>query len=173
MALYYQVLFDEKAVYGVAETVSKVGLFTLPYGGVVEDWQPLVLALREGEFSDYLSSNLGCRLCSDRLKGILQKCASPDDKLQWLAVEVHRGAEQRDYWILHFPVPPDVLNKGKSILAGDFVVKPVLSEGAIGQHQVFAYPKAGEMKLFVAEPVKRAIEAAGCTGMELSRALVQ
>jgi len=171
-SVYYKVLFDAKNVFGVARTVEKGGLFTLPYAGVVDGWQPFVLELREGEFADYLSSNLGCRLCSDRLKGILQNGASPDDELQWLPVEVHRGAEKRPYWILHFPNSPDVLNRNKSILAGDFVVKPVLSTDAIVSHQVFSFPKGGKLPLFVAGPVKRAIEAAGCTGMELSHAPV-
>lgn len=171
--MYFKVLFDEEGVFGVAQTVETGDLFTLPYTGVVEGWHPLVLELRAGEFVDYLSSNLGCRLCSDRLKGILQSCASSDDELQWLAVEVHRGTEKRTYWVLHFPNPPDVLSPDKSIFAGEFVVKPVLSKDTIGSHQVFSFPKGGELPLFVAEPVKRAIEAAGYTGMEFCRAPVQ
>jgi len=170
--MYYKVLFDEDGVFGVAQTVEKGDLLTLPYSGVVENWQPLVLELRQGDFADYLSSNLGCRLCSDRLKGVLQNGASSDDELQWLAVEVHRGAEKRPYWVLHFPNPPDVLNRNKSILAGEFVVKPVLSRDAIISHQVFSFPKGGKLPLFVAESVERVIKAAGFTGMELSRAPV-
>jgi len=173
MSVYYKVLFDEEGVFGVAHTIEKGDLFTLPYCGVVENWKPLALELREGEFADYLASNLGCRLCSERLRNILQTHASSTDELQWLSVEVCRGMEKRAYAILHFPAPPDILNKNKSILAGDFVAKPVLSKSSLGTHQVFSYPNAGELKLFVSEPVKRAIEAAGCSGLELSRAPVQ
>ncbi len=182
MSMYFKALFEDEDYSGVAyieksqETGTwfpPPGIFFLPDTGFVESWQPLVLELRDGGFADYLASNLGCRLCSERLKGIFQSCASSDDELQWLAVEVHKGAEKRTYWVLHFPNPPDVLNWDKSILAGDFVVKPVLSKDATSGHQIFAYPRAGKLSLFVAEPVKRAIEAAGCTGMELSRAPVQ
>lgn len=173
MTTYYQVLFDEDGVFGVAKTIEKGDLFTLPYSGAVEGWQPLMLDLIEGDFADYLSSNLGCRMCSKRLQDILEAHASSDDMLQWLPVIVRRGVEQRIYSILHFPNPPDILNKDKSIFAGEFVVKPVISKSAIGSHKVFAYPKAGETKLFVNEQVKIAVEAAGCTGLELSRAAVQ
>jgi hypothetical protein len=184
MTMYYQVLFDDEGVYGVAYTDKNQetgpcfpppGGFGLPYAGIVEDWQPLALELREGDFADYLASNLGCRLCSDRLKSILESHASPADELQWLVTEVHRRAEKHVYWILHFPNPPDVLNKSKTLFVDgtDVVVKPVLSKDATAGHQVFAYPEAGELTLFVGEPVKRAIEAAGCTGMELSRAPLQ
>ena len=173
MAKYFKVLFDDKGVFGVAHTVEKRDLFMLPYAGIVEDWQPMTLELRQGAFADYLASNLGCRLCSDRLRNILQSHSAPEDHLQWLAVEVRRGSQNRTYSILHFPNPPEVLNKDRSIFAGDFVVKPVLSRDAIGCHRVFSYPKSGELRMFIAEPVKRAIEAAGCTGMELSPAPVQ
>lgn len=173
MAKYFKVLFGEDGVWGTAQTAEKGDLFALPYVGAVETWQPLTLELRKGEFADYLSSNLGCRLCSDRLKHILQSCASSDDELQWLAVEVYRGTEMHAYWILHFPNPPDVLHGDRSIFAGNFVVKPVLSKDAIGSHQVFSFPKGGDLPLFIDERVKRAIEAAGCTGMEFSQAPVQ
>ena len=164
-----QVLFDDEGVYGVAYDAEGSELFTLPYSGEVENWQSLVLELREGDFADYLASDLGCRLCSERLRTILQDHASPDDMIQWLNVEVRKGKASRPYAILHFTSPPDVLNKTKSIMAGDFVVKAVFSKDAIGQHQVFAYPQAGELKLFITDGVKRAIQSAKCTGMEISR----
>lgn len=173
MTTFYKILFDENGVFGVAQTIEKHDLFTLPYSGVVEDWQPIVLDLREGEFADYLASNLGCRMCSDRLRSILKAHASPDDELQWLPVIVRRGVEQRSYSILHFPNPPDVLNKEKTIFAGEFVVKPVLSKIAIGNHRVFSFPKGGELPLFADEQAKLAIEAAGCTGLEASHTAVQ
>lgn len=166
---YFRILFDDQGTFGVAYTVVKQRMFTLPDSGLVQDWKPPSLELRKGEFADYLASDLGCRLCSERLRSILQENASPDDELQWLDIEVSRGSERRVYSILHFPNPPDIVSKEGSIFAGDFVVKPVLLRAAIGNHTVFSYPKAGELMLFVAESVKRAIEAVGCTGIEFSR----
>ncbi|MFO0428202.1 MAG: imm11 family protein [Planctomyces sp.] len=180
--MYYQILFDDENTYGVAYLSEEQqgnacfpppGIFQLPYTGVVKDWKRLTLELQEGDFADYLSSNLGCRLCSDRLRCIFQACASPHDEFQWLAVDVCRAAETRAYWILHFPNPPEVLDRKQSIAAGDFIVKPVLSNAATICHHVFSYPKAGALKLFVAESVKRAINAASCTGMEFSPAPIR
>jgi len=173
MTKVYKVLFAEEGVFGVAKVTAKVDLFALPYSSRVVDWQPLVLDLIEGEFADYLSSNLGCRMCSRCLQDILDAHASSDDELQWLPVIVRRGSDQRAYSILHFPNAPDVLNKHKTLFAGEFVVKPVLSQSAIGSHRVFSFPKGGELPLFVSEHVKIAMEAAGCTGFQLSRAAVE
>lgn len=170
MTKCYKVLFDDRGLYGLAKTPKTGPLFTLPDSGTVEDWQTMTLDLVEGDFVDYLASNLGCRLCSQRLQGLLESHASPVDELQWLPVNVRKGTEHHSYSILHFPNPPDVLNKEKSLFARDFVVKPVLSEAAVGNHRVFSYPGGGEITLFVNEQVKRAIKAAGYSGMELSRA---
>ncbi|MBD3673729.1 MAG: hypothetical protein HUJ26_09420 [Planctomycetaceae bacterium] len=168
----YQALYEEDYDYGVARTIERKGPFYLPYTGFVEDWEPLVLRLTEGESCDYLSSNLGCRLCSGKLKNIFEDGAASTDKLQWLPVEVQSDAESLTYWILHFPDPPDVLDLEKSILAGDFVVKPVFAREKLYDHAVFSYPEAGELTFFVSEPVKCTIENASCTGLELSPAPV-
>lgn len=173
MTKIYQMLFNDEGVFGVAESVDNSDLLVLPYDGIVENWHPLRLKITEGEFADYLANDLGGRLCSERLKNVLQQHASPSDELQWLPVEVKGDEENRSYAILHFPKPPDILNKNKSIYAGDFVVKPVFLKDAISRHHVFAYSKAGHLKLFVSEPVKLAIEAEGCTGIEFSEAPVK
>jgi hypothetical protein len=170
MTKSYKILFDDRGIYGVAKTLKTGPNFTLPDSGTVEDWQTLILDLVEGDFADYLASNLGCRLCSKRLKDLLDSHASSVDELQWLPVIVREGTEQRPYSILHFPNPPDVLNKEKSLFARYFVVKPVLSEAAVGNHQVFSYPGGGEITLFVSRKVKLAIKSAGYSGMELSSA---
>ncbi|MBN73788.1 MAG: hypothetical protein CME32_31415 [Gimesia sp.] len=170
---YFQILLDDEHEYGVATAIDYNELFFLPRSGAVSDWHPIKMKLTEGTFVDYLANDLGCRLCSRRLKNILQLSAALDDEFQWLPVEVHKQREMCSYYILHFPNPPDILDKKRSLFAGDFVVKPAFSRDKIGGHQVFVYPKAGELKLFVSEAVKLAIEKEACTGMELSRVPVQ
>jgi hypothetical protein len=169
MTNYYKVLFQEEESLGIGHTVESRDLFFLPDTGTVDGWQPLVLELREGDYPDYLACNLGCRLCSERLKDILQSRASPSDVLEWLEVVVRKQGQERRYFILHFPQAPDVLDKKKTIFAGDFVVKAVLSKDAVAGHQVFAYPKCGCLPLFISEEVSRAIDEEQCTGMEFSK----
>jgi hypothetical protein len=169
LAKYYRMFFLEDPKFGVAWTDSPTDI-VLPYLGQVESWIPPVLQLRDGEYPDYLSSSLACRLCSERLMNILQGCASENDNLQWLKVLVRRNGQEQVYHVLHFPSPPEVLNKQKTIFAGeDFVVKPVLCATAARDHQVFTYPKNEGLPLFVSQTVKNKIELAGCTGIEFSR----
>ena len=166
---FYKVLFKEHESRGVGYAVGIDGLFFLPDSGVVENWQPLVLQLRDGGFPDYLASDLGCRMCSERLKTILDRNAASSDVTQWLDATVIMYGEERRYYILHFPQPPDILDKTKSIFAGSFVVKPVLSADLAGPHCVFGYPNCGKLPLIVCERAKRAILASGCSGIEFSK----
>jgi hypothetical protein len=168
---YYQVLFPEaEEPFGVAWAEERQELFFLPESGCVEGWKPLTMQLRDGEFSDYLGNNLGCRLCSPKLRSILETRASASDRLQWLNVFVTLSDDIREYFILHFPTPIDCLDPLHTIRSGDFVVKPVLAAAAVSGHDVFTYPGSGELCWFVSDTVKGAIKSARCTGLMLSKA---
>lgn len=168
MNKYYDIVNGGDETLGVA-FADREELFFLPDPGIVKDWEPMTLELRDGEFADFQADNLGCRLCSDRLKRILEEHASPDDDLQWLPVTVRQGRKRRAYWILHFPNPPDIVNKKKSVYDYGSLTDLVLLESRIGGHQVFSYPTGGQLPLLISEKVKRAIQAARCTGMEFYR----
>jgi hypothetical protein len=170
MRKFFQILFDEQPGLGVAWTVEERDVFSLPDAGRVSNWQPIDLELRGGDYPDYQPSILGCRMCSSELRAILDEHAAPSDELQWLPVRVSNGNETRPYFILHFPNPPDVLDKTKTIFADRFVVKPVLSLDLVSDHRVFAYPECDCLPLFISEDVKRAIEGANLTGgMEIAK----
>lgn len=167
MDRYYKMLFAGADGFGAAYAPDRSDdAFFLPYSGVVGEWSTIKLNLSRGSFPDYLGSDLGCRLCSESLMRILQTMASDSDDLQWLDVLVRADNESRHYFILHFPNPPDVINKTLSILADDFVVKPVLSRQATSGHRVFGFPGGGNLPLFVSQRVKEAIESARCTNIE-------
>ncbi|QDT39254.1 hypothetical protein [Stratiformator vulcanicus] len=178
-AQFYQVLFDEAGPDGVA-TINKddrpasyfpePGGFQLPPHGEIADWPPLNLYLKTGEFTDYLASTLGCRLCSTKLRDILTFNAASCDVLQWLDVIVTDGDESHPYSILHFPSPPDILDKATSIIVNDFVVKPVLSVQKCKTLNVFTYSGSGQTKLFVSHPVRQEVIRSKCSGIELEMA---
>lgn len=167
--IYYKMLFDENDRYGVAYIKDGPELFILPDDGLVIEWHPIRFELRDGIRSDFLANDIGCRLCSEDLKHILQKHSSPNDSLQWLPVCVCDGGVDYRYWILHLPNQPDVLQKDATIFAGKYVVKAVLAESLVNGHHVFAYPQAGELAIFVSSEVKNAVEASRLTGMEYSK----
>ncbi len=167
MERYFRMMFRQRDEFEVARRVGAGDTFNLP-DGPVRDWEIIDLELSDGDFPDYLASDLGCRMCSQNLRDLLIDHAAPRDSFQWLEVRVTKEWDSRAYFILHFPNPPDVLDELKTIFADDFVVKPVVSAAKAHGHQVFAYPKCGTLALFVAPVVKEAIEAAGYTGMVFS-----
>lgn len=126
---YFHIFFDdsdEAACLGTGRSRSKE-LFFLPDRGPIANWVTPELDLVDGGFPDYLATDLGLRVCSDRMRRVLQASASPTDVLQWLPAEVVCGSEIRHYWVLHFPEPVKALGK-RTIRSGDGgVVKPVLA----------------------------------------------
>jgi hypothetical protein len=173
MSHLYKVFFNSADDLGVAYSDNADELIFLPDTGSVESWNEIELTLSDGGFADYLANDIGGRLCSDRLNDILAAHASAKDKIQWLKVHVNSEEEHRTYHLLHFPDPPDVINKQESILADHFVVKPVLSKQAVSGHSVFSYVNAGSLPLFVTDSVRDAILKSSCTGIEFSRAPVR
>lgn len=171
MKKYYQIFYNDD-VSGFGKSLED-DLFFLPKNGIIKEWSSIKLELIDGGFSDYLASSLGCRLCSKKLKSLFQENAGIDDNIQWLDVDVKKGNEVQQYYILHFPSPPNNLCQEDSIFAGEFVVKPVLKSSLIENCHVFAYPNAGSLKLFVSEQLKELIKSENITGLELELAAVR
>ena len=168
MQTYYQLLFQEEDALGVAHAPTPTQGLILPSLGLVESWKPLQFWLKDGKYPDYLANDLGYRLCSERLRGILDRYASPIDLLQWLEAEIRSTTDSRKYYILHFPNSPNVLDPNRTIVAGNFVVKAVLSKCAVDGHHVFGYPNCGQLPLFVSDDVRQAIKKEKCIGIHIA-----
>jgi hypothetical protein len=141
--------------------------------GEVADWLPVELEVRGGDPTDYLANNIGMRLCSARLRDVVEQQRGDGDQLQWLEVQVvdESGVKHR-YFVLHVPTHPDVLDPRRTIWAGEsFVVKPVLSRDKLQGLRVFSFAGA-TTRLVVADVVRRAILDAGCTGVDFAKAPV-
>lgn len=137
--------------------------------GTVENWRPVDLEVEGGEPTDYLPNNVGVRLCSAHLRDVLERQRGHDDLFQWLEMHViDETGTKHPYFALHLPSYPDVLDPRRTITArGSFVVKPVLSGGKLAGHHVFAFEGA-TVRLVIADAVRRAIVAAGCTGVDFA-----
>lgn len=155
--------------YGVAYAPPGTDIHVIPEPGQkIVDWQPLHFTLREGGFADYLADNIGARLCSVRLRRIVDKNLAADDRVQWLEATVAHGKEIRPYWILHFPEYIPVLDREKSIMVGSkIVVKPVLSAARLHGHNICSLCYG--TRCFVSSRLKRMVEAAQCTGVGFSK----
>jgi hypothetical protein len=138
--------------------------------GWVERWATLELQVTSSEPTDYLANNVGVRLCSARLRDAVELNRGADDELQWLEARVvDASGVEHEYFVLHLPLQPDVLDPQRTIRAGGwFVVKPVLSVVRVGSHRVLSFPGAAT-RLIVSETVKAAIVKEGCTGVDFSK----
>jgi hypothetical protein len=164
--VFYRVSFREQRGVGVGYSRSESEL-VLPTNALVTDWKQPSMDLRDGVYADYLATDWGCRLCSEGMRKVLDEQASEHDQLQWLPVDVYEGNEARKYHVLHFPFQRDVLDRQKSLIYGERVVKPVLSASAAAGFSVFTYKGAGSLSLFISEPVADALRASKLTGIQL------
>lgn len=138
--------------------------------GTVDDWDALELEVKGGEPTDYLANNVGVRLCSARLRDVIEQQRCDDDRLQWLEVQVvDEAGVKHPFFVLHLVSHPDVLDPQRTITArGSFVVKPVLSGAKAVGHRVFSFAGA-TTRLVIADVVRRAILDAGCTGVDFAK----
>lgn len=167
----YAILWNDDNRLGVAESINKLPLFILPPEGIVNGWTTLVFNLKDGLYGDYISCNADMRLCSQRLRDIIQSEKSSDDKLQWLEVVLRKGSEERVYFALYFPERHQILDTDHTIYVPKTgsVIKPAFSKRLCRNFNIFDYPrKFSGTSFFVREHVKKAIEAAKCTGIEFS-----
>jgi len=132
--------------------------------GLVEEWPTLELSIA-GQPVDYLVNDASVRLCSPRLREVIDSNCGEHDQRQWLDAAVTTERSQvLEYYVLHFPSLPDVLDPEQTLMNGLMVVRPVISLRRAEGHRVFGF-RWGGMGTVVARPLKLAIEQAGCTGV--------
>ncbi len=168
MINYYKILFGAGigGLSGVAYIRNYSELSLLPEQGWVKGWETKYFTLRDGTYTDYLTANIGCRLCSEKLRDILERCKSDKDVLQWLDAEVvSETGEKRRYYLLHFPEPEDLLDKTKCGYSGKILTRHAIDIKASAGHEVFSYI-GGSTVSFIATPkVREELKNAGCSGL--------
>lgn len=173
MSSFYQMTFCEEEKYqsfGVAYAHPDVDLFLLPKSGVrIDYWESIKLELRCGGYADYLSSDLGGRLCSEKLKDLIDQNISDNDDIQWLDVNVIDDQKCKKYYFLHFPKNIPVINKDRTIFAGNMVVKVVLDTQLVSHLSIFTLPDEVGRTLFVSEKLKKIISKNNITGVSFSK----
>jgi len=137
--------------------------------GPVRDWKAVRFELGPGELPDYLANSFAWRLCSTKLRDLLDRSRAPIDEIQWLptTVTLPDGGEL-PFWVLHFPDAAEVINKSKSVMSGPVLVKAHLDRRLVDGHQLFGFPNES-VRVIVADDIRRGIVAAACTGMSFSR----
>lgn len=167
MKEYSTLLWSDRTDVPVARAdydTERIAALAAP--GPIANWSPPSVTV-DGAPTDYLANELGIRLCSSRLRDVIERGRAGADELQWLDAVVRddRGSKI-GYYVLHFPSVLDVLDPGETLFASDgsTVVRPAISLARAGAHAVFSYSRFG-VAIVVAAEVRRAIVAAGCTGV--------
>lgn len=138
--------------------------------GVIDDWVEQRYRLVGGGFSDYQAEVRGLRLCSEKLKEILERERGDSDELQWLPAHVIGPDEEiRRYWVLHFPKSSeDLLDIDRSTYGPfDEVMRGVIDPVKAAGRHVLPSPDSSFVSFLVSVKVRGSIMAAGCQGVEL------
>lgn len=163
---YFKVLQDGDSRHAAAMWPKSQPLFLAPEPGSVTTWEaPLLTVHGVGRLADYADNNSGCRLCSSRMRRIVESLRGPADVVQWLPVRFE-GVENDEYFILHFPSPPDVVHRERSRMAGGEVIKASFRAECLVGHTVFSYLGGGAPMLYVREDLKHKMESSALSGME-------
>lgn len=178
MLQFYKVLPSSERAYkpfGVAYGPPDLDIFHFPGNGQkVANWQSIDFKLKDGKYPDYLASNTGARLCSEKLKNIIDENKYETDEIQWLdVVVIDESGRKEPYFSLHFPVLHQVVDMEKSLLNVDStVIRPVLKYELVKDKSIFCIPEKYAHSFYVSKKIRDAIKAADCTGISLSKAKI-
>lgn len=131
-------------------------------GEPIEDWIEPEYRLERGGFDDYPVEVRGYRLCSDRLRRVIDATKAPADPLEWLPARVVGiEGETRPYWVLHIRRHPVTLLPGLEDLDWG-TLRRAADDGALAEYRVLPPPGAGLLTFLVDDAVREAILDAGC-----------
>lgn len=122
-------------------------------------WKSPTFYLRGGDYGDFLANDFLCRLCSPRLRQILDSNKGEKDSIEWLPAYVEHSATQqkREYFILIISQFDDVYDHEQSLYINGSISIPVLDRNKVVGHKVFSLPD-DFISLMVSEDIKAAIE---------------
>lgn len=170
---YYFLDWLEKEKLGVAYAEEGYEFDLLLENRYYSVWTPVTFLLKDGGYADYQANDLGWPLCSDKLKSIIDLYISVNDIIQWLDVQIIASSrESRVYHILHLPQRPDVLDKKRTLFAGqDVIVKPYFRRNVITKYNVVSF-YGGGFRVIVSSELRKAISSSNCTGVDFYEARV-
>lgn len=141
----------------------------VPRSGLVKDWESLEFRLRDGVLCDYQSNDVGWRMCSTRMRELLEAGRDASDPIQWLPVNVVVDVATHAMWILHFPECPAVLDMDQTVFAPNgSIISPIYSASSIGHHRVFGEPGGKALATVLVEAVRNDLTNNKLTGLKLT-----
>ena len=114
---------------------------------------------------DYLMNNSNLPLMSERMKSLFSG-VNGAEKTTWFKVDVlDRNARAWPYYIPYFKKAPRVLNRRKSEMVDDILVRAVFDAAKVGELEFFPVGPGAEIRLVVSGRMKEVLEKAGLTGL--------
>ncbi|MDR2172375.1 MAG: hypothetical protein LBP59_19700 [Planctomycetaceae bacterium] len=161
---------------GIAQCaeIRKIYPYFFPYNQSITNWIPLQFTIIKGNgFYDYQANTHGIRLFSQRLKDILYKYKSVNDRIQWLEVTIADKNKIRPYYILHFYKNADVIEYELSGWDGKFFnTNMVFDKKKIQKYNIFSIPELGyEHSLIIKREIAIEIEEQKLSGINLQPAI--
>lgn len=124
-------------------------------------------------WDDYLPNNTGVPLMSLKLKAIIDNNVTEKEFIDWITCRVFGNNLSKEYYILRFNKPLDVLDleKTKFIEGTDIVINPCFSNSKVMGLNVFTIPTSDNLfkinlMIFVNHKIKEEIEKQKLTGIE-------
>ncbi len=82
----------------------------------VENWQNLILELRDGEYYPFPPCDAGANMVSEELKNLLQSFIGNNKNIEFLPVKtISKEYGDNIYYIIHFKIIYDVIDSQKTI----------------------------------------------------------
>src|SRR5262249_15934717 len=151
---FYHVFIPNHPRFAMARALPDPDIGKQLRAGEVLDWKTLHFHVEKGEVTDYLANSLAFRLCSAKLRDLIDANRSPTDDTQWLASELTLpNGTHVPYAVLHFPTVSDVLHESRSVVSGSMLVKPVLDAAKVSGHTVIGLPH-DSVALIVADSIR-------------------
>lgn len=174
---YFRVFIPESQY---AKPIAPIGIdhtvFRLT--GKVDNWEPFTYKIQKngGIVSDYLSSTIGARLCSEKLRAVIDKYKNAKDHIQWLPVTINclDSGETLTYYHLHFLAPFSGHSRKYSMYSPTGrIMNPVWLYKDVKDMELFTCSEIYQYNMIIlSEDLLKKIEAVGCTGLSLEPASV-
>ena len=77
----------------------------------VQNWQSLVVELRQGKYRDFHACTGGANLVSEEMMNLLKSCSGNNENLEFLPVKaVSAEYGDRRFYIMHFKIIYDIID---------------------------------------------------------------
>lgn len=162
--------------FGVAFSPDFIDAGILPPNGIrFNDWKVFEFELRDGTYSDYQASDLSLRLCSEKLRNIIDDTRTQQDEVQWFETIVKSSnGEKRTYYALHFPMNYPVIDYERSHISDHgIIIKPIFLETAFDDKHICVVPNEYGISWYISNELLNRITKAKCTGISFTKVTVR